>query len=395
MQLGIRLVATFVCFLFFGPAVQGQLSSNARISVITCGPGTDLYATFGHSAFRVQDPANGFDVVYNYGTFNFNTPNFYMKFARGKLLYSLSRQRFEDFLYAYQLENRWVKEQLLQLSEHQKNELFRFLETNYEPRNRDYKYDFLFNNCSTKIPGVLTNVLEDQLQFREDHLENPYTFRELIHQYLDTNSWSSLGIDLALGAVIDRKAGVLEHMFLPDYVFRQLEHSFLGKKPLVTRERSILESNGNQHGGYFTSSPAFWLLLALMFTVAISYIDFKNGSRSRALDSLLFFATGAVGLFMVFLWFFTDHTATAWNFNLLWACPFNLALAVYLVRKHGEPRQMPSFLLVLMGMLLLAPLFWLLGIQAFSPLVAIVWLALALRYAFLYQYYKSPTTPRS
>src|SRR5690606_28776993 len=171
-----------------------------------CGQGEDLYTTFGHSAFRVTDPGLGIDVVYNYGTFEFDPPMFYVDFARGKLLYSLSRAHFRDFLLEYEIQNRWVKEQILDLTPKQVNELFRFLETNYLPENRDYKYDFLFDNCATKIPAVLKNVFKEDLVFSEDYLSDHYTFRELIHQNLITNSWSSFGIDLALGSVIEIEA---------------------------------------------------------------------------------------------------------------------------------------------------------------------------------------------
>jgi len=388
MQPVIRSLLVSSLFLILGNTVLGQLSSGAKISVLTCGPGTDLYATFGHSAIRVQDPGNGLDLVYNYGTFDFNTPNFYLKFARGKLLYSLSRERFEDFLYTYQLEKRWVKEQVLQLSGPERNEIFRFLETNYEPANRDYKYDFLFNNCATKIPDVFARVLGNRLEFSEGFLKEPFTFRQLIHQYLDTNSWSSLGIDLALGAVIDRKAKPLEHMFLPDYVYRQLNHSLIEGKPLVLRERTILEAYGSGNKGYFTMTPAFWLLLALLFTTAITYIDFRNGSRSKALDFLLLGFTGITGLLIIFLWFFTDHTATAWNFNLLWAFPLNLLLIIFLRRIGTGHRRVGIFLLILISFLVTIPMVWTLGIQVFSPLLITIWCCLTLRYLFLYRQYK-------
>lgn len=384
----IRILLVFFLLLVFVTKVQGQLSSRAQISVITCGPGTDLYATFGHSAFRVQDPENGLDVVYNYGTFDFNAPNFYLNFARGKLLYSLSREPFENFLYTYQLEKRWVKEQILQLSSPQRNEIFRFLETNYEPANRDYKYDFLFNNCSTKIPDILLHVLGDRLKFDQNYLEQQFTFRQLIHQYLETNSWSSLGIDLALGAVIDRKAKPLEHMFLPDYVYGQLNHSLIGGKPLVFRERVILEDQGPGNGLYFTLTPAFWLALLLLFTVTITYIDFKNGSRSLALDFFLLFITGIAGFLIIFLWFFTDHSATAWNYNLLWVFPLNLLLAFYLLRKGSDSLSLPLYFAVLITLLALDPILWMASIQVFSPLFIAIWCCLALRYLFLYRHYK-------
>jgi len=388
MQAGIRFVCLLCLALVFAGPARSQLSSKAHISVITCGPGDLLYSTFGHSAFRVQDPETGIDLVYNYGTFNFNTPNFYMKFARGKLLYSLSRERFEDFLYTYELENRWVKEQLLDLDGPERNELLRFLETNYEPQNRDYKYDFLFNNCSTKIPDVLSRVLGERLEFQADYLDETFTFRQLIHQYLKTNSWSSLGIDLALGAVIDRKASPREHMFLPDYVYRQLNHTRLGGEALVSRERNILETSRISNGDFFTTSPAFWLLLALLFTGTITYIDLKNGTRSLILDFLVFFVPGLIGFFILFLWFLTDHTATALNLNLLWAFPLNVPMAFYLLRRQPPPPGVPGYLLALLILMALVLPIWLLGIQVFSPLLILVWGCLLIRYLFLYRHYR-------
>ncbi|MCP4884843.1 MAG: DUF4105 domain-containing protein, partial [Flavobacteriales bacterium] len=122
------------------------LSPNAEVSVITCGPGTDeLYASFGHSAFRVLDIKNKIDRVYNYGTFDFNTPNFYGKFAQGKLLYQLRAYNFGNFLRGYHQENRWVKGQVLDLDSKQVQAVFDFLEENAKPENRSYHYDFFYD----------------------------------------------------------------------------------------------------------------------------------------------------------------------------------------------------------------------------------------------------------
>lgn len=371
----------------FGQA--SALSDSSIISVITCGTGDELYSAFGHSAFRVQDPTRGIDVVYNYGTFDFDTPNFYLKFARGKLLYSLSRQRFENFLYTYQLENRWVKEQILDLDAAEKNSVFRFLENNYKPENRDYKYDFLFENCSTKIPEVLKIVLGETLVFRDDHLKEERSFRQLIQSYLHWNSWASLGIDLALGAVIDRKAEPEEYMFLPDYVLFQINNSSYNENELLNRQRTILDLNNGRTITYFTTSPLFWLLVLMVFTLTITVIDYKNETRSRWLDFVLFFISGFAGLVMVFLWFFTDHTATASNYNVLWAFPLN-AFVAFLVMRKGELKDwIPKYMWTLLVLLGIALLFWLSGIQEFPPLAWIIFLILGLRYLFLIYYFKS------
>ncbi len=386
LKTGIFLFIFWIGFYGFGQ-LDG-LNENARISVITCGPGKELYASFGHSAFRVQDPKQGIDWVYNYGTFNFEAPNFYYNFAVGRPIFTLSVSTFPEFLYSYQLENRWVKEQLLDLNPQLKNELFLFLENNRRPENRNYKYDYLYDNCSTKIPEILKNVLGTQLNYRQDHLVKRFTFRELIQQNLKINSWSSFGIDLALGAVIDKKASAEEHMFLPFYVMDQMKNTTLDGKPLVERQRTILEATLERNGYYFTASPLFWFLIFLSFTAVITFIDIRNGSRARWLDFFLFFVSGAVGSLIFFLWFLTDHSATANNFNIFWAFPLNMVVAFFLLRRYLLPRWFLKYIMVPMGFLVLALIIWLVKIQLFSPLTAIPILALGIRYLFLCRYYK-------
>ena len=365
-----------------------ELSPSARFSVLTCGPGTDLYAKFGHSAFRLQDPITGIDWVYNYGTFDFNTPNFYVKFARGKLPYALSKQRFDNFLYTYQLERRWVREQVLELSPEETRGLLDFLEVNHLPENRLYRYDFLFENCATKVPEVLKRVLGDGLEYSYDHLAEPLTFRELIHRNLQWNSWSSFGIDLALGAVIDREAKGGQYAFLPEYVRYQIEHASLGDQLLTPRERTILDLPSPRSSNYFTATPLFWMLILLGMTIAITWIDFRNGTRSRVLDFGLFFLTGSSGLIIAFLWFLTDHNATVWNANLLWAFPLNLILGILLFFPVLSARQLRIYLMVLLALLALAILIWLVGIQVFSLVLLPVWAALLLRYTYLISYFR-------
>lgn len=365
-----------------------ELSSNSYISVITCGSGEELYTSFGHSALRVQDAALGIDVVYNYGTFDFNTPNFYMKFCRGQLPYNLSRSKFENFLYSYELEKRWVTEQVLNLNLEEKNNLFSFLEHNYLPENRAYKYEFFFDNCSTRERDIIEKVLTDKVTFKTDHLKNNYTFRNLLHQNLTTNTWAAFGIDLALGSVIDKQATIREHMFLPIYLKKQLNNTTHNKKPLVIKERTILEFDERDKSSSIISSPLFCLSLILLFVIGITYIDYKNNVRSRWLDFSLFFITGILGLVIVFLWFFTDHSATVVNFNILWAFAPNLFIAFISLRKKKLPNWFGKYLWLLYSLLALCILLWIIGIQIFSPLISILIVALTIRFLFLHQVFK-------
>ncbi len=389
MRLKKILFIFFLTFSVTGHTQKTELSPLSKISVLTAGSGSELYSSFGHSSIRVQDPTLGIDEVYNYGTFDFTTPNFYTKFARGKLNYTLARQRFPYFLLGYQEEKRWVKEQVLDLTLDQREALFQFLENNYLPGNRDYKYDFFYNNCATKIWDVLQEVYGSRLVFDESYVNELYTHRQLIHQNVPSNTWSGFGIDLALGAVIDDLATPKEYMFLPEFIMKQLNTAQLESKPLVSKSQQVLDFEPVDNHSPFFLSPAFWLSLFLVLILFWTYLDFKYNVRRRWLDFILFFVTGVAGVVMALLWFCTDHTATAWNFNILWAFPLNLFLAFIVAQKRG-PNWVAKYVLFLMALLVISLLLWLLGVQVFSPLLILVWLALATRYFFLFWSYQSP-----
>ena len=365
-----------------------KLSEDAQISLMTCARGTALYASFGHNAIRVQDPKLGIDLIYNYGTFNFNTPNFYLKFTQGKLMYHLDRRSFERFLFEYELEKRWVKQQIFDLTKEEKQEFFVFLENNYLPENQEYLYDYLFNNCSTITGDVLKTLYGDSLVFKGNHLEKRYTFRQLIRQNLSYNSWSSFGIDLALGSVIDRPATVREHMFLPYYAMSQIRNTEIKGRPLVKRERSVLDYQELSNNTPFFLSPVFWISVLMIVVLVYTYIDYRYMQRSRWIDFILFTVTGLIGLVALFLWFGTDHSAAKVNLNILWAVPFNLLAAYPLLKNTYVAEWIGNYLYVILAAMLGALVVWILGIQSFSPVLIPLWIALILRYAFLlYRYF--------
>ena len=393
---GIRKLYLVLIFFtnlsFSGWAQIKQLSPQAQISVITCGSGTDLYTAFGHSAFRVTDPAQRLDVVYNYGTFDFDPPGFYVDFAKGKLDYKLSKQDYPRFLFTYELEQRWVKEQQLQLSLEQKNKLYSFLEKNNLPQNQEYPYDFFYDNCATKIKDVLQLVLGSDLVYDASYIDTPNTFRALIYQNVPTNSWSALGIDIALGAVIDKEASPEQHMFLPDYVRLQMAEATLDNNPLIRKENDLLNVNAPAKETLFFATPLFWMLLALVLIGGCTWRDYKNNSRSRWLDFILFLSTGIIGLLIVFLWFFTNHTATVSNFNMLWAFVPNLVLAFFLLGKKPLSSWTKKYIGLLLGLLVLIFVLWVMKIQVFNIVLLPLFLAFGIRYTFLAFFFKQAHT---
>ena len=385
------LILLFTAFL--GLSQNAELSPLSKISLLTVGTGEDLAAKFGHSAIRLQDPTLGIDEVYGYGTYDFEDPNFYLNFTRGKLAYTISRIPFKYFDYSYQQEKRWIKEQELDLNLQQRTLIVGFLENNLLPENKRYKYDFLFDNCATRIPMVFEKTLGSTFKFDYTYLENHLTFRELIRLKLNPNTWSNFGIDLALGSVIDRKATPYEHLFLPIYVYQQMKHTTLNGKSIVKKESVLLDIPEQNDNSLLFLTPAFWLGLLLALVAWVTFKDYKNERRTKWLDFSLFMLTGFSGMLILFLWFGTDHLATKANYNALWAFAPN-AIIGFLILKEEVPKWIKFYLILLIVMLFITCILWMFKIQVFSILLILVILALAIRYLFLLYHFKNVIQPK-
>lgn len=378
----------FISSLSFGQF--GSLSDQAEISILTIEPGKHLYDKFGHSAFRIKDSLSGVDVVFNYGVYDFNTPNFYLKFARGTMMYELGVTYYSSFLENYKAENRGITEQQLNLTKEEKQAISDFLWNNALPENKKYRYDYFYDNCATKIRDVLLFTLDNRLEYHDDYIDTEYTLRQLIQKNLHPNSWGSLGINLALGSVIDRKASPMEYQFLPDYVYRAAKHATIthngNTEPLVKEERVLFESTPTTTHFSFFSSPLFIFSLVSLIIIGITIHDLKRRRRNKVLDVLIFTVTGILGFFLLFLWFATDHTAAAYNYNLLWAFPLSL-FAVFYVVKKPLGNKMKKYYLMLILMLTLLFLHWMTGVQQFAIGLLPVFIALFFRYLIVRRYF--------
>ena len=339
-----------VCLFIFSmlcthhPIVAQYLnSSNIRISLLTADPGENLYLRFGHSAIRIRIDSLGYDAVYNYGTFNFDQPNFYGNFARGRMLYSLSRTSYDAFISDYMSENRGIREQVFDLDSAQTMFMVQFIQNNSKPENRNYRYHFLLDNCATRIRDLMLQTFEGmELPDSEDSL----TFRDLIHICVNEHPWGKFGIDIALGLPTDQKTGAFEQMFLPDYMFHTFARVLYHGRPIVKESNEIFVPT---QPAILPSGPitptvvcCSVLVLALVFSFGflVSGFGFQVSGYNhfnhinQSLDFVLFFVVGLVGLLVVFLWFFTDHTNTQNNLNIIWALPTHLVMSFFLLPKR-------------------------------------------------------------
>ena len=387
MQLKTYLL-TLTCALFlFQANAQLQLSKESEVSILTIGPGFVLNDAFGHSAIRIKDPLQNIDLIFDYGRYDFQAKGFYLNFAKGKLDYEIGWTYSEDFISNYKLQQRRVTAQIINLTLKEKQNLFEVLQTNIQPQNKSYSYDFFYNNCATKIKDVLVDTSNKNISFLTPENFEQLSFRELIRSHVPQNSWGGLGIDAALGSVIDRLASVEEHLFLPKYLDEILKHSkFDPEASKLVLRSEVLNQTQKSKPSTFWWSPLVILGLVSITIIGMTYYDWTSKSRNKFLDALLFFTTGSIGILILFLWFATDHTATAYNYNFLWAFGFNL-LMLPTVLKPKPKKRFVGYLKFLILLLTLMLLHSLTGVQAFNYTIIPLWIALLIRYGFLIHWF--------
>ncbi|MBC7867026.1 MAG: DUF4105 domain-containing protein, partial [Gloeobacteraceae cyanobacterium ES-bin-316] len=309
--------------------IHAQDSSRIRISLLTCTPGEELYSIFGHSALRLIDSNSVSDIVYNYGTFNFDDEGFYLKFIRGKLLYYLSVVNFEDFKYEYQSSNRGMTEQLLNLTASEKMDIRHALIENLKEENKYYQYDFFFDNCTTRLRDLIVKS-KQPTPILPSVQPAGMRFRQAIHQKLDLGHqpWSKLGIDVLLGAPTDKIMTSSDQQFLPDNLMKALDATI--NPPVVVSSKKLYDLDSLKPQTSFFTPFVFFVSLLLIYVLLHFAFQNKFPLLLSGLDGLLFFCTGLLGILLIFMWSATDHSMTKNNYNLLWAWPTHFVISFFI-----------------------------------------------------------------
>lgn len=312
-------------FLLTALSITQKAQAAMRVSLLTCDAGEDLYTIWGHTAIRIIDSANHTDIVYNYGTFNFNEPNFIAKFVKGNLRYFISADSYPNFIYEYQYFGRNVHEQILKMSEAEKLKWQEALTFNLSGDNKYYLYNFITDNCTTRIKDGLAKhvVLSDSSfgiqSFRTEVVSAPYK---------GGLPWIGFGIDLLLGAVSDQKPTSQQAPFLP-----QLLYNKVNTNPAIVLKTTHYNFNkSNPQKGIM---PIYILGAILIMYIVLGFSNNKLGLKAaRVLDIALLFILGIAGVLVFYMSQISMHTACHENYNLIWMHPLYLiAIPVYFISK--------------------------------------------------------------
>ena len=328
-----------LCLLF-----QASFACDGvRVSVLTCSPGDEAYSLFGHTAVRCTDERHGVDVVFNYGYFDFDTPGFMWKFILGETDYCVGCVPYSYFLGEYAQRGSSVVEQVLNLTPEQEREIFSLLEDNCRVANRVYRYNYFYNNCTTKVRDKLLEVLGvDKLQLNADSQQA--TFREALGKLTAEHPWFSFGIDLLLGSEIDEPATPHQLQFIPMNFSTDLDMACIRSgdsvaRPLVIERNVLLEENRpvqqKNHLTPFNSS-----LLLLVFTFIIMLCELRSGKSYWGYDLMIMLLQGAAGLLLLFMALFSEHPAVGSNYLILLLNPLALVLMPIFVYSIIKKKSM-------------------------------------------------------
>jgi hypothetical protein len=349
-----------VVALFFATSVSGQyLSEKAEISLLTYAPVNEIHTVFGHSSVRVFDPERQLDIVFNYGMFDYAAPNFTLNFIKGKLNYSLGIQNFRDVVAYSDYRNQTVSEQVLNLDNRQKQEIYDFLQNNYKPENRYYLYDFFFDNCATRIRDILDTTLTNRLSYDKVAVEKNVTFRELLREFTQIQPWLEFGIDLVLGLPTDKKATFEQQMFLPKYLNESFAVGTIitadTTKKLVQITRPVhLADEVNETGFSITPMLLFWLFFGV--TLILNFVITKS-RITKIWNGTFVLITGLAGVVILLMWFGTEHVPTKNNLNVIWCFPTHLIAAFWIWKSASKPMYFRIFTVVNILLLTTFPVF--------------------------------------
>jgi len=372
-----------LCFvfplLFFGFCViaharEVKLSDSSRISLLTCSPGEELYSAFGHTGIRVTDFKNEFDVVFNYGTFDFAQPGFYTNFVRGNMRYMISTDRFVDFKNEYIDEKRRVVEQELNLTTEEKKKVFAFLFWNAKPENREYHYDFFWDNCATRPRDVFEKVLNGTLHYTYQGFDTSITMRQALKPYVAQMPWVDFGFDLILGLPCEVRATARNQTFLPDKLELLFDHATVNGRPFVTQRVAIVDIPFKPTP-YTGITPLMVTFLLLLLGIGINIIERVKDIYFWKFDFVLFFFAGLLGTLFLCMWLFTSHYSVPENLNMLWLIPTHLVISFLLLKKK-KPVWLQYYFIGTFAVMVLLIIGWKWNPQpynlAFLPLILLL-----------------------
>ena len=355
---------------------------SVQISLLTCQPHEEVYSLYGHTAIRYYDKTRNMDLAINYGMFSFKKPFFILRFVFGLTDYEMGIEPFDAFCAQYAGYGSGVYEQVLHLTREEKSRIANAINENYKPENRVYRYNYFYDNCTTRARDMLLDHLTHRLDVRIKDLKWE-SYRDLVHQCCRRTPWVKFGNDMLLGLQADFPIDYKQKQFLPENLKEDFEHIFLntgkGKtEKLVSRSGWVVLPGVQTEMADFPLSPIACMLLLAGIIVLVTLLEGIRKTRFRWVDAAIFLVCGLVGL-ILFAMIFSQHPTVRLNLQILLFCPFTL-LYIYSSVKKSREKQFYKGMKVWCALLIL----FLIGglFQHYAEGIRFLALSLLLRYTY-------------
>lgn len=380
------------CVLCIATKVR-TISDSAKIYLVTCEPGNEIYSRFGHSGIRVYDPTNKIDEVFHWGLFSFDTPNFIGRFIAGKTDYMMGVYAKKVFMREYIERGSSVYAQELDLTIEQKHTLWTKLWDNYRPENREYRYNFIYDNCATRPYQLILSTYNYKVSLNT--LINQTSYRNIINKYIPIGSPLNTGINLIIGSQADKIITTKESVSFPMYTMEALNHTnYINHdgsiRPVVSTQEVIHQA---PHKIFQTSDLTFyaWIIIPLILALICIFYTYKKRRYLPYISQIILFISGLIGIIICYLWFCSHHPLVDNNMNLLWCNPLNIILAILLfIHKKTVIRTIKVALSTLSLILCIAFFIILIAdVQTSTPQIFSIWILVVIINATIMYTYKS------
>ena len=328
----LYIVLTFILSVVNATAGAQSMTNPDRIqiSLLTCSPGKEVWAQYGHTAIRYYDKESGEDLAINYGIFSLDQTYFIPRFVLGMTDYRMGVQPMDMFLAQYSYEGRGVVEQVLNLSAEDKEVIYKALQENMKPENVVYRYNYFFDNCTTRARDMLVNHLHGKVVYPP--AEEDATFRSMIHKWNNKYEWSQFGEDLLLGVNADRKTTKSEQQFLPENLRSDFDKAKYNGKPLVKETNVLLDAETEVVEPVFPLSPLSVALIFAVISLVMMLFSYRRQQVYWAWDLALMLTSGLMGI-IFFIMIFSQHPCVSLNFILLFFNPLPFFFLYSTIKK--------------------------------------------------------------
>lgn len=337
----MKKLILYIFYFFSFIQVYAIEQDSLQWSLLTCQPGREIYQLFGHTALRCQNFTKKLDLVFNYGIFSFNTPNFVMRFVEGKTDYELGVENFCDFVSQYKFRGTGIFYQILNLTQNESVRLWNGLIENYRPENRIYRYNYFYNNCTTRARDMFEDCINGNVVYQKNGEKK--SFRSIVHEFTKGSEWDEFGIDLLLGQDADKPIDMRMQMFAPFYLLSYVRNAQIvtptATRNLVLSEGYLEPFTDNISTPGFVLSPLVCAIILLIITVLIVVMEWKRKEIVWIWDLFFFGLQGIAGIIIFFLMFFSSHPTVNSNWLFVLFNPIPLIYLPWMIYKDIKRKK--------------------------------------------------------